>query len=417
MPATPRTSKRALTAFAATVLLAPIVAAANAGAAVGTTATSRHAAAQPAKKAAHARAGRVGQVVNKTHLLSTGKAAGHAAESKLVGFRHHGRQAIFVQLRGEGAAEISRHVLSRASGTAHERRATAQSAVLDRRDVVQASASSVLAAAKRVDGKTQRIFVVSNALPGIGMIADSAALKAIARRTDVVKVSPIVPKTAADAGSEPLIRAVNAWQNTHAFGAGVTVGVIDTGLDYTHADFGGVGHTDPTAFKTAQAKSDSQFYDWHANLPALAKAKIGGGFDFAGDAYDPTDTDPTFDPIPTPNPNPLGCASHGTHVAGIIAGYGENADGSTYTGSYDTLDANDLADMELTPGVAPEATLYPLKVFGCNGGTDLVIPALDAALDPNDDGNTSDHLDIVNMSLGSDYSTPDDPENAVVNQL
>ncbi len=40
-------------------------------------------------------------------------------------------------------------------------------------------------------------------------------------------------------------------------------------------------------------------------------------------------------------------------------------------------------------------------MFGCAGSTDVVIPALDWALDPNGDGDFSDHLDIVNLSLGS----------------
>ena len=31
-----------------------------------------------------------------------------------------------------------------------------------------------------------------------------------------------------------------------------------------------------------------------------------------------------------------------------------------------------------------------------------MIPALDWALDPNGDGDFSDHLDIINMSLGGD---------------
>ena len=56
-------------------------------------------------------------------------------------------------------------------------------------------------------------------------------------------------------------------------------------------------------------------------------------------------------------------------------------------------------------------------MFGCEGSTNAVIPALDWALDPNGDGDFSDHLDIVNMSLGSDYGPVDDPENAVVDEL
>ena len=43
--------------------------------------------------------------------------------------------------------------------------------------------------------------------------------------------------------------------------------------------------------------------------------------------------------------------------------------------------------------------------------------ALDWALDPNNDGDDSDHLDIVNLSLGSDYSAEDDPENTMIDKL
>ena len=73
--------------------------------------------------------------------------------------------------------------------------------------------------------------------------------------------------------------------------------------------------------------------------------------------------------------------------------------------------------MKVGPGMAPAATLYGLKVFGCEGSTDAVIPALDWALDPNGDGDFSDHLDIINLSLGGDDAPADDPENAVIDEL
>ena len=43
--------------------------------------------------------------------------------------------------------------------------------------------------------------------------------------------------------------------------------------------------------------------------------------------------------------------------------------------------------------------------------------ALDWSLDPNQDGDFDDHLDVVNLSLGTDYATPDDPENDLVRRL
>lgn len=49
-------------------------------------------------------------------------------------------------------------------------------------------------------------------------------------------------------------------------------------------------------------------------------------------------------------------------------------------------------------------------MFGDNGGfTDLVSVALEWAMDPNGDGDMTDHLDVVNMSLGSAFGDPDDP--------
>jgi hypothetical protein len=64
--------------------------------------------------------------------------------------------------------------------------------------------------------------------------------------------------------------------------------------------------------------------------------------------------------------------------------------------------------MTIGPGMAPEALLYALRVFGCDGSTSLTTAAIDWALDPNGDGDLSDHLDIISMSLGSPDGTLDD---------
>ena len=39
--------------------------------------------------------------------------------------------------------------------------------------------------------------------------------------------------------------------------------------------------------------------------------------------------------------------------------------------------------MGIGPGVAPEADLYALRVFGCAGSTNLTVQAIDWATDPN----------------------------------
>ena len=60
-------------------------------------------------------------------------------------------------------------------------------------------------------------------------------------------------------------------------------------------------------------------------------------------------------------------------MAGIAAGLGVLTNGVTFRGSY--LQLSNFGQFEVGPGVAPEASLYALKVFGFNinaGGVHLI---------------------------------------------
>ncbi len=319
-----------------------------------------------------------------------------------LGNTPQGRAAYFVQLRGQGAVDAGQVAGRSVPGK-----------VLSQRAVISSNADRAFSSARGADAKAVKLYTTTNLIPGFAVNTDAAGVRALAKRSDVVKVSRIIPKTATNANTANLVHALNTWKYNGDTGKGVRIAVIDTGLDYTHADFGGRG----TVASYKKAFNNDTSPSWRAKLPKLGKEKVLGGYDLAGDSYDADPDSDTYQPIPHPDKNPLDCNEHGTHVAGIAAGYGVDKAGKTFTGKYSKLDAAKLLKMRIGPGMAPQAKLYSLRVFGCEGSTDLVLEALDRAMDPNQDGNTKDHFDMINLSVGSDDGVVDDPENAVVGQL
>ena len=201
----------------------------------------------------------------------------------------------------------------------------------------------------------------------------------------VKAVHPVHIHTIALGASVPLIGAPAAWAAGYD-GTGVKVAVIDTGIDYTHAVFGGPG--DPAVYA---ADDHTVITDTLSPFPTT---KVITGTDFAGTDYDAGDPDHD---TPHPDPDPIDEHGHGTHVASTIAG----------------IKAGDVMT-----GVAYGASLIALKVFGAEGSTDLVVPALDWVARYNLD-NPSDPIDVINMSLGADFgpNDPADPEIIAVNNL
>src|SRR5262245_3575032 len=144
-------------------------------------------------------------------------------------------------------------------------------------------------------------------------------------------------------------------------GAGIRVGVIDTGVDYDHAALGGDGVA-------------------RTNSPRFPNARVVAGWDFVGDDFDGTNE-------PSPDPYPDDCNGHGTHVAGIVA-----ADG-------------------IVRGVAPHASLGVYRVFGCFGETttDIILEAMERAL--------ADGMQVVNLSIGNAYEWPQYPTARAADRL
>ncbi|WP_207310700.1 S8 family serine peptidase [Lentzea alba] len=270
---------------------------------------------------------------------------------------------------------------------------------------VAATVDQVVGQLKAADTSTKEVYRTSNGVPGVVVKADAQKIRELAQRQDVLAVYPVVPKKRQNSNAVQLTRTLNVWQQYGKLGDDVRVGIIDTGVDYTHANFGGPGTVD--AFRAVNPRAAD---------PNFPTAKVVGGYDFVGEEYDGASTDPAVN-TPKPDPNPIDCNGHGSHVAGTTAGFGENADGSTFKGDYTKLDADKLNAMKIGPGTAPKALIYALKVFGCDGSTNVTSQALDWSLDPDGDGDFSDHLDVVNLSLGSDYGAPDDPDSLFVKKL
>ena len=303
-----------------------------------------------------------------------------------------GQVAAYVQFSGAGALEATGGPNAHAADPARAK--AVEKEVKAKADTVASSSSSEV------------LYTTHNSLPGAAVQGDAEDIRVLAERPDVVKVSRIVPKTRSNSGTTIDTKTVNTWQNVGVTGKDLRIAVIDSGIDYTHADFGGPG-TD-------------EAYDRAKASPTMVEGtydpkKLVAGYDLAGDDYNGNDPKK----VAVPDNNPLDCklGGHGTHVAGTAAGYGVTAEGKTFTGDYSKLTEQQVRDMKIGPGSAPEAQLIGIRVFGCEGTTMLTGQALDRALDPNGDGDFSDRADIINLSLGADFGAADDPENDIIEKL
>ncbi|KAF8634300.1 hypothetical protein AX17_004252 [Amanita inopinata Kibby_2008] len=152
---------------------------------------------------------------------------------------------------------------------------------------------------------------------------------------------PNDPAIPPDPESTHILTGVDKLHAEGVTGIGIKIGIIDTGIDYTHPLLGdgfGPGH------------------------------KVIGGYDFVGDAYNGSNA-------PKPDPDPLDqCNGHGTHVAGIIG-------------------ANPGNEFNIS-GVAYAASLTSYRIFGCQGFVtdDIIIDALLLGVKENQD--------ILTLSLG-----------------
>ena len=305
--------------------------------------------------------------------------------------------AVMLQLEARPAVAVYNEALAAKSGQEQAvEAARRQGAAIEeaQRKVLQALSAKSLDA--RVLYRAHRVY------NGIAVLCARDRLEDLERLPGVAKVHRLCHVHPHNSSSVPFIGVPELWGSLglNLTGAGLSIGIIDTGIDYLHPDFGGAGDPAEHASNDTRVLSDVPF-------PTL---KIVGGYDFVGDDYDP---DIPGNATPVPDPDPMDQQGHGTHVAGTAGGFGVTADGTSYTGPYDA--GTDLSALQAGPGVAPEADLYALKVFGAGRDSDVVIPAVEWAVDPNQDDDYSDHLDVINLSLGEDFAPADAPLSVACN--
>ena len=186
-------------------------------------------------------------------------------------------------------------------------------------------------------------------------------------------------------GTSESFGSAQTWGELGYTGSGMVIAVIDTGLDVDHPSF--VDAPENPALSMDDINSIltdlNAYYLYNESSPIKLTAddlyyneKVPFGFNYVDRSTDVThDYDTAGD--------------HGTHVAGIAA-------------------ANKL-DTTPVVGVAPDAQVVVMKVFGTNGGayTDDILAALDDCYMLG--------VDVINMSLGAPAGFTED--HVLVDQI
>jgi subtilisin family serine protease len=231
--------------------------------------------------------------------------------------------------------------------------------------------------AAQLDPDAKVLGTARKAINAVMLEIDADSLRALADSSDVVSINPVIDYEMDLSETVPYIGASNL-HGLDVTGEGVTIAVLDSGVDYTHANLGGPG-TDKAFHQAygenAQSGHNRKITNRYLGNLLFPTAKVVGGFDFVGEFW----VGGAGSPPLSPDPNPIDINGHGTHVADISAGLG---------------------------GVAPGAEIYAVKVCAtsstaCSGVA--LLQGMDFALDPNGDGDISDHVDLINMSLGALY--------------
>ena len=194
-------------------------------------------------------------------------------------------------------------------------------------------------------------------MPHLALEVDQGALEALATDPEVISIEQEVTVKPMLADSTALIGAPYAWSQGYT-GSGQAIAVIDTGVDANHPFLAG---------KVVSEACYSGSGDGTSLCPEGAEESILPG---AG----------------MPCPASLSDCFHGTTVAGIAAGYGEDFS-----------------------GVAPDASIIAIQVFSQCGEDCIESTDSDwlAGLERVVELSASFHIAAVNMSFGGPVNDPE----------
>lgn len=221
---------------------------------------------------------------------------------------------------------------------------------------------------------TSEYFTVLN---GVAVELHGNAIGRLAQNADVLTVEYNALYRPDMSESYKIINAAGAWTATGGragAGAGIKVGVIDSGIDSSHPFFDPTVFSYPPGFPKCDAV-DSNVGQPDTDCKYVTKKVI------VAKVFDNKQNQHGFDA----NPDPVEGA-HGTHVAGTIAGV---------TGKIATVNEVDIDDMS---GVAPGAWLGNYNVFPgtvASARSEDILNAVEAAV--------LDGMDVLNLSLGGGY--------------
>ncbi|MGH8928317.1 MAG: S8 family serine peptidase [Acidimicrobiia bacterium] len=290
------------------------------------------------------------------------------------------------ELRGaQGRVTVSIRLTEPAAATAAGQGSDSQRGQLRR---VEAQQQNFLRKLARADASAVVVASTQRALNAVFAEVEAASLNALAAEPEVFSIKRVVNYEMSLSETVPYIGATAVHNDLGFDGSGIVVAVVDSGVDYTHADLGGPGTVD--AYFQAYGENNfsgknRSINDRYLGQLLFPTAKVIGGFDFVGERWPEGNL--------RPDPDPIDFDGHGTHVSDIVAG---------------------------VHGVAPGAVIFAIKACSsistsCSGVA--LIQAMDLAVDPDRDGDTADHVDIINMSLGALYGQAfdDDLSQAVEN--